>query len=219
MTGSFLLLVLLAAAMHPADSQPADSQTICTAWDKTEFDEARADWSKSASACYTFSYTFSDFSGGEDAKAVVVRDDVVVSGEGDKTINDFFDLIDKKCADSCQCVNTYAGVGYPLKISIDESEVKVGEELIYTISKYEAVECNSIPLMPTEPPTEAPTEAPTEPPTEAPTEAPTEPPTEAPTEPPTKAPTEPPTEAPIDGLAFTGVESSPEGGSAAVHPT
>jgi hypothetical protein len=140
MMGYFLLLVLLAAAM-----QPADSQTACTDWDTTEFDEARADWSEKASACYTFSYTFSGLSGGEDAKAVAVRGDVVVSGEVGKTINDFFEMIGTKCAVSCRCANKYAGVGYPLQIFIDESEFKAGEELIYKISKYEAVDCDSIP--------------------------------------------------------------------------
>jgi hypothetical protein len=92
MIGYVLLLVLVVAAMRPADGQ-----TRCTNWEtiETAFDEAKADWSASVSAspCYGFSYKFADFSTGDETKAVYVRDGVVVSGEGDMSINDFFDMI------------------------------------------------------------------------------------------------------------------------------
>jgi hypothetical protein len=81
------------------------------------------------------------------AKAVQVRNGVI-SGDGDKTTTDFFDMIATNCVTTCptegasKCVHKYAGDGYPLSIFIDMSEYTVGEELTNGISDYSVVECD-----------------------------------------------------------------------------
>jgi hypothetical protein len=149
MTRSALLLALLAAGRCQAEDQTITQlrATPCINWEenKDAFEEARAEWS--APPCYDFSYTFRGFQVGlPEAKAVQVRNGVI-SGDGDKSINDFFDMIETNCVTSCptagasKCVHKYAGDGHPLSIFIDMSQYRVGEELTYGISDYSVVDC------------------------------------------------------------------------------
>ena len=127
--------------------------TPCTNWEETKanLDSAKALWSQPA--CYDFSYTFLGFQVGLPApKTVQVRNGVVAGGVGDKTIDDFFSMIETLCVADCptkgaqRCRVLYdATAGYPSSILIDISQYIADEERMYSISDFAIVDCNAVP--------------------------------------------------------------------------
>jgi hypothetical protein len=150
-----LLLLLVASAMHPVASQETTVMrlegTPCTDFEnsKTAFDAAKAAWTEPD--CYDYSYTFLGFRiGVPEAKAVQIRNGVA-DGD-DKTINDFFDMIESLCIADCpaqgadQCSVAYATEGYPLSIFIDVSKYQADDERIYELTNFAVVLCPATQL-------------------------------------------------------------------------
>jgi hypothetical protein len=109
---------------------------------------AKAIWA--APPCYDFSYAFTGFQRGTPlSKSVRVRNGVL-SGEGDKTIDDFFDMIDSLCLRDCpssgaaRCFNTYSDQGFPTRIEIDISKFTPDDARNYIITDFAVVECSAI---------------------------------------------------------------------------
>ena len=126
----------------------------CTNWEETKanLDTAKAVWTQPA--CYDFSYTFLGFQIGLPApKNVQVRNGVVAGGAGDKTVNDFFNMIESLCVQDCptagaqRCRVSYDDtVGYPTSILIDISQYIADEERMYSLSDFAVIDCDTAPL-------------------------------------------------------------------------
>lgn len=108
---------------------------------------AKAIWTEPP--CYDFSYTFTGFQRGTPSpKSVQVRNGVV-TGEGDKHMGDFFDMIESLCIQDCptsgaaRCSNTYSDQGFPTSIDIDMSKFTPDGARSYTISDFAVVDCSS----------------------------------------------------------------------------
>ena len=156
-SSSLLILVSLFAS--------ASAQEVCKNWAvrKAAFDAAKAAFVEPE--CYRFKYEDVTTSGSGPIKSVfVVRGSP--TGEGDKTLGDFFDMIDTMCFSGCptegayECTNTYAAIGYPLSIFIDISMFSAGEEERFKISGFAEEECPPETKAPTPAPTKSPTSAP-----------------------------------------------------------
>jgi hypothetical protein len=161
MTGQWRLIrdVFLAAALllkPPAAVAQDDTggmrplqSNFCTNWQATQAAllSAKSKWTQPP--CYDFSYTFRGFQVGVPSpKTVKVRNGAVTGGTGDKTMTDFFNMIESLCVTSCptvgafQCNAKYNSTqGYPESIFIDMQEFSVDEERIYRLTDFVVVDC------------------------------------------------------------------------------
>ena len=141
--------------MQEVDGQTEGKLThpVCGDWEntKTAYDAARGAWEEPA--CYDFSYTFLGFQvGNPSTKSVQVRNGIV-SGDGDKTVQDFFSLIESNCISNCpddgaqKCTIVYDSVtNIPVNIYIDMSQYESDDEHIYRLGSYSVVECSASQL-------------------------------------------------------------------------
>jgi hypothetical protein len=144
---AWIILVLIAAEGQVTKLE--DKQCQNYEQSAEALSAAKAIWA--APPCYDFSYTFNGFQIGKpSSKGVQVRNGVV-SGEGDKTIDDFFDMIDSLCVRNCpasgaaRCSNTYSDQGFPTRIEIDISKFTPDGARNYIIADFAVVECSSAP--------------------------------------------------------------------------
>lgn len=119
----------------------------CTGWQDTKaaLDSAKAVWS--GPECYDFSYTFLGFQSGHPTRTHVQIRDGKPGGDSEKSIDDFFDIIESRCVSNCpdegaeNCEVEYAAEGYPSFISIDMSQYMGDEEIIFALSNFAVVDC------------------------------------------------------------------------------
>lgn len=107
---------------------------------------AKAIWA--SPPCYDFSYTFMGFQVGTPSPiGVQVRNGVAENSE--KTMEDFFDMIESLCVRDCptsgaaRCSNTFSDQGFPTRIEIDISKFTPDGARNYVISDFAVVECSS----------------------------------------------------------------------------
>lgn len=114
----------------------------------TLFDSAKGTWPDPP--CYDFTYTWQGLGSSQSFAARVLNGEI--SGTGDLTIGDFFAMIESECFRFCpehgahKCVVRYGGHGIPYFIFIDKDMFMAGEELRYTLSGFQVVDCDSPPL-------------------------------------------------------------------------
>ncbi|GAX10926.1 hypothetical protein FisN_2Lh456 [Fistulifera solaris] len=131
----------------------------------TALQEAKAAWVDPP--CYDFSYTFTGFQVGEPVpQAVQVRDGVAENGN--KTMDDFFQMIESLCVENCpaegaaRCEVEYALEGYPMNIFIDIDQYQPDNRRTYAIENFAFIDCDDQEKPTNVPVTENPSEEPQE---------------------------------------------------------
>lgn len=96
--------------------------------------------------CYDFTYTFTGFQIGQpEPQSVRVRNGVAENGE--KTIDDFFTMIESLCVEGCpnvgaaRCEMEFAMEGYPMSIFIDVNQYQPDNRRAYIIEDFNFVVC------------------------------------------------------------------------------
>ena len=159
---SFLavLIVLVSSSFGEEVLQLVDEP--CQNYEETSaaLQEAKTVWV--GPECYDFAYTFTGFQIGEPApQAVRVRNGVAENGE--KTMDDFFGMVESLCVEGCpaegaaRCEIAYGVEGYPTSIFIDMSKYYPDDRRAYLIENYAVVDCDGqeepapVPEIPAEP--------------------------------------------------------------------
>jgi len=141
----------------------------CMGWEQNSLDFSAASrrWSENKPTCYKYTITRAcpTCEAGDlwmGPFEVVVNNGHIVSPEPGgyrrpSSIDNIFSFLERDCLDDCpnsgpsQCVVTYAGnLGYPMDVKIDFNDQIQNEELEYTISDFEELDCQDAGLADTQ---------------------------------------------------------------------
>lgn len=162
----FLLAVLLVSVTSSLGQGLQLIDEPCQNYQETSaaLQEAKAAWVDPD--CYDFAYTFTGFQVGLPVpQAVRVRNGVAENGE--KTMDDFFGMVESLCVEGCpdagaaRCEIEYALEGYPMNIFIDIDKYQPDNRRAYTIEDFAFVVCDGqeeptdVPETPEEQPQES----------------------------------------------------------------
>lgn len=146
------ILVLLTVLMAMVTSSLGEdvmqlTDEPCQNYEETSaaLQEAKTVWE--GPDCYDFTYTFTGFQIGQPVPQVVqVRNGVAENGN--KTMDDFFAMVESLCVENCpaegaaRCEIAYALEGYPMSIFIEMNKYFPDDRRTYTIENYAVVECD-----------------------------------------------------------------------------
>lgn len=142
------LAVLLTTTTYSIGQQVLQlKDEVCQNYEETSaaLQDAKAAWVDPS--CYDFSYTFTGYQIGQpEPQNVRVRNGVAENGE--KTMDDFFGMIESLCVEGCpdagagRCEIEYAIEGYPMSIFIDIDKYQPDNRRAYTIEDFAFVVCD-----------------------------------------------------------------------------